>query len=83
MNKNMPTRGGSALPTGQAGSGGKNKIKELRTKYNLTQEDLAKRVGVRRETIVFLEQGKYNPSLQLAHDVATVLKTKVDDLFIF
>jgi len=61
----------------------KNKIKELRTKYNLTQDELAKRVGVRRETIVFLEQGKYNPSLQLAYDIAKALKTKIDDLFIF
>jgi putative transcriptional regulator len=49
----------------------------------MTQEDLAKAVGVRRETIVFLEQGKYNPSLKLAHDVAKILHTKIDDLFIF
>jgi putative transcriptional regulator len=60
-----------------------NKIKELRIKHNLTQEDLAKLVGVRRETIVFLEQGKYNPSLGLAHDVAKVLRVKIDDLFLF
>jgi len=61
----------------------KNKIKALRTQYNLTQEELASKVGVRRETIVFLEQNKYNPSLKLAHDVAKVLKTSVDDLFSF
>ena len=61
----------------------KNRIKELRERYNLTQEDLAKKVGVRRETIVFLEKGKYNPSLKLAHDVAKVLKTTVNELFIF
>ena len=61
----------------------KTRIKELRARYNLTQEELAKKVGVRRETIVFLEQGKYNPSLQLAHDVAKALKTKIDELFIF
>jgi putative transcriptional regulator len=61
----------------------KNKIKELRARYDLTQEDLAKLVGVRRETIVFLEQGKYNPSLKLAHDIAKALKTTVDELFIF
>ncbi len=60
-----------------------NKIKELRIKYGLTQEELAVKVGVRRETIIFLEQGKYNPSLKLAHDVATALKTKIDDLFTF
>lgn len=61
----------------------KNRIKELRARYKLTQEDLAKKVGVRRETILFLEQGKYNPSLQLAHDVAKALKTTIDELFIF
>lgn len=61
----------------------KNKIKQYRNKYNLTQEELAKKVKVRRETIVFLEQGKYNPSLKLAHDIAQILKTKIDDLFIF
>ncbi len=60
-----------------------NKIKELRARYNLTQEELAKKVGVRRETIVFLEQGKYNPSLKLAHDVAKALKVGIDELFIF
>jgi putative transcriptional regulator len=61
----------------------KNKIKELRAKLGLTQEELAYKVGVRRETIVFLEQGKYNPSLKLAYDVAKVLKIKIDDLFMF
>lgn len=61
----------------------KTRIKELRARYDLTQEDLAKMVGVRRETIVFLEKGKYNPSLKLAHDVACALKTTIDELFIF
>ncbi len=59
------------------------RIKEYRSRMNLTQEELAKTVGVRRETIVFLEQGKYNPSLKLAHDVARALHTTIDDLFIF
>jgi len=59
------------------------KIKEFRAKLNLTQDQLANAVGVRRETIVFLEQGKYNPSLKLAHDVAKVLKVKIDELFTF
>jgi putative transcriptional regulator len=49
----------------------------------MTQDDLAKKVRVRRETIVFLEQGKYNPSLRLAHDIARVLHARIDDLFIF
>lgn len=61
----------------------KNKIKELRARYNFTQEELAKKVGVRRETILFLEQGKYNPSLKLAHDIALILKTPIDELFTF
>jgi len=59
------------------------RIKEYRARYSITQEELAKKVGVRRETIVFLEQGKYNPSLKLAHDVAKALHTTIDDLFIF
>lgn len=61
----------------------KTRIKELRARYDLTQEDLARKVGVRRETIVFLEKGKYNPSLKMAHDVAKALKTTIDELFIF
>lgn len=61
----------------------KTRIKEFRAKYDLTQEDLARKVGVRRETIVFLEKGKYNPSLKLAHDVAKALKTTIEELFIF
>ena len=59
------------------------RIKEYRARLSLTQEDLARAVGVRRETIVFLEQGKYNPSLKLAHDVAKTLHATIDDLFIF
>ncbi|MCX6701168.1 MAG: helix-turn-helix transcriptional regulator [Methanomicrobiales archaeon] len=59
------------------------RIKDYRTRRSLTQDDLAKAVGVRRETIVFLEQGKYNPSLKLAHDVAKILHAKIDELFIF
>jgi putative transcriptional regulator len=61
----------------------KNKIKEFRAKYDLTQEGLAKKVGVRRETIIYLEQNKYNPSLNLAHEVAKALKTTIDELFDF
>jgi len=59
------------------------KIREYRNRLSLTQDDLAKIVGVRRETIVFLEQGKYNPSLKLAHDVAKTLNATIDELFIF
>lgn len=59
----------------------KNRIKELRAKYDITQEELARQAGVRRETIVFLEQGKYNPSLMLARNVAKALKTTIEELF--
>jgi putative transcriptional regulator len=58
-------------------------MKELREKQHLTQEQLAQKVGVRRETILFLEKGKYNPSLQLAHDIAKVLGVAIEEVFIF
>ncbi len=61
----------------------RTRIKELRARYNLTQDDLARKVGVRRETILFIEKGNYNPSLKLAHEIAKVLQTTIDDLFIF
>jgi putative transcriptional regulator len=49
----------------------------------MTQEDLAKLVGVRRETILFIEKGEYNPSLNLAHAIAKALRTSIDELFLF
>ena len=58
------------------------RIKELRARDNLTQVELAQRVGVRRETIVFLEKGKYNPSLKLAYDISKVFKMKIEEIFI-
>lgn len=61
----------------------KTRIKEYRARRNLTQEDLARTVGVRRETIVYLERGKYNPSLKLAVDIARVLGATVEELFTF
>jgi putative transcriptional regulator len=61
----------------------KTRIKEFRARYDMTQEDLARKVGARRETIVFLEKGKYNPSLKLAYDVAKALKTTIEEVFIF
>ncbi len=61
----------------------KTRIKEYRVKHKLTQEKLAEMVGVRRETIIFLEQGKYNPSLRLAHNVARALQATIEKLFIF
>lgn len=61
----------------------KNNIKKLRAENGYTQEELAKMVDVRRETIIFLEQGKYNPSLLLAYKIAKVFKKKIEEIFIF
>jgi putative transcriptional regulator len=60
-----------------------NSIKELRARHDLTQNDLARKVGVRRETIVFLEKGKYMPSLKLAYDVAKVFDLAIEEVFSF
>ncbi len=60
-----------------------NRIREFRARFNLTQEELASKVNVRRETIVFLEKNKYNPSLKLAHDLAMVFGVAIEELFIF
>ena len=49
----------------------------------MTQGELAIKVGVRRETIVYLEKGKYNPSLKLAHEIARFFKTTIEKIFIF
>jgi len=59
------------------------KIKEYRENTGVTQSELAERVGVRRETIVHLENGRYNPSLKLAMDIADVFQVTVEDLFVF
>jgi putative transcriptional regulator len=57
-------------------------MKEYRAQLGLTQEKLAEIVGVRRETIIFLEQGKYNPSLKLAYNIARALNARIEDIFI-
>lgn len=61
----------------------KTRIKEFRAKAGMTQEELARQVGVRRETIVFLEKGKYNPSLKLAYRVAKALGSTIEEVFTF
>ena len=61
----------------------RTKIKQYRAVYDMTQDELARKVGVRRETILFLEKGRYNPSLKLAMDVSKALKSHVEDLFFF
>jgi len=60
-----------------------NRIRELRAKHDLSQLELAQKVGVRRETIVFLEKGKYNPSLRLAHNIARVFGQQIEEVFLF
>ena len=61
----------------------KTRIRELRARDRLSQEELAQRVGVRRETIGNLENGRYNPSLKLAMDIAQVFGVTVEDIFTF
>ena len=60
-----------------------NRIRELRARLGLSQLELARKVGVRRETIVFLEKGKYNPSLRLAHDIASLFGLAIEEVFFF
>lgn len=59
------------------------KMREYRARYDMTQDELAALVGVRRETVVNLEKGRYNPSLKLAMDIARVFSCTVEDLFSF
>ena len=61
----------------------KTNIKEYREKALIKQNELAQLVGVRRESIVHLENGRYNPSLKLAMDIAKVFNTSVESLFEF
>lgn len=60
-----------------------SRLKEYRLKAGLTQEELAQRVNVRRETVLRLEAGKYNPSLKLAIDISRAIKTPIEEIFIF
>lgn len=59
----------------------KNRIKEFRAKTDMKQEELAAKVGVRRETIGNLEKGKYNPSLVLAWNIAKVFDVSIEEIF--
>lgn len=61
----------------------RTRIHELRKEKGLSQAELAFLVGIRRETIVYLESGKYNPSLKLAMDIAKVFQLPVEDIFSF
>lgn len=59
----------------------KNRIKEYRARFDMKQEELASKVGVRRETIGNLEKGKYNPSLVLAWNIAKVFGVAIEEVF--
>lgn len=59
----------------------RTKIKEYRAKFNMSQSELAELTGVRRETIIRLERGQYNPSLKLAMDIAHIFGTAVEEIF--
>lgn len=60
-----------------------NRVKELRTAAGLRQEDLARRVAVSRQTIISIETGRYNPSLELAWRLSRALGVQIEDLFLF
>ena len=59
----------------------KTNLKEVRESYGMTQQDLADQVGIRRETIVHLENNRYNPSLEMALKIAQVFNKQVEELF--
>jgi len=61
----------------------KNRCKEFREKFNFTQQDLAEKVGVSRQTIISLENGKYKPSIFLAYKISKVFNSIIEDIFIF
>ena len=61
----------------------RNRIQELRKERNIRQEDLADAVGVTRQTIISLENGKYNASLQLAYRIARYFEKQIEDIFLF
>ena len=61
----------------------KNRISELRNKHDLTQEELANKVDVSRQTIISLEKGRYNPSIILAYNISKIFGLLIEDVFLF
>jgi len=61
----------------------KNRLRELRETRGLTQEELARALGVTRQTIIAIEKGKYDPSLRLAFKIARFFNVKIEDVFIY
>lgn len=60
-----------------------HRIKELRTSFSWTQEELSEKLGVSRQTIISIENGRYNPSLELAYKIAKLFRLSIEDVFIF
>ncbi len=61
----------------------KNRLRELRGMKGLTQEELAKALGVTRQTIISIEKGRYDPSLRLAFKMARFFNVRIEDIFIY
>ena len=61
----------------------RTKLKVYRAMHNLTQEDLANAIGVTRQTVIAMEKGKYNPSLELAFKIARYFKVNIENIFIY
>jgi len=65
------------------GGGMNNRLEEFRIRNGWTQQELANRVDVSRQTIISLESGRYNPSILLAFRLASLFKLKIEDLFLY
>ena len=61
----------------------KNRLRELREELGITQEELARALGVTRQTIIAIEKGKYDPSLKLAFRIARFFNTTIEEIFIY
>jgi len=61
----------------------KTKLKVYRAMHDLTQEDLAREIGITRQTIIAIEKGKYNPSLELAFRIARYFEVSIEDIFVY
>ncbi|TKI71842.1 helix-turn-helix transcriptional regulator [Lysinibacillus mangiferihumi] len=61
----------------------KQRIKELRASFGWTQEQLSEKLGVSRQTIISIENGRYNPSLELAYKIAKSFQLSIEEVFIF
>ena len=61
----------------------KTKLKVYRAMHDLTQEGLAREIGITRQTIIAIEKGKYNPSLELAFKIARYFEVSIEDIFVY